>query len=284
MKIRRARGADWAICRALLPESCKPTSGPIEGLILLTEDGPRVGGAAVLRFDDQDAWLGLTVVEPLRRRKLGSFIINESARLAAELGARRLLAGCDTVAIQSAEPFLLHHGFTAAARITTFDSDFPAVAPVLSRMRNELVARGRVPPSWVVTTLADAPQQAIAQLFADYIAQRQDLAEAPLRLENDGGRWSDSPVILDAGRPCAALIVEARDRIWSVEGRFVVRGYQNGVANALLLGAAADLGVARNASRFRFDARHDNRDTLKLARRLQSRTLHVKTRFERALY
>lgn len=282
--IRRAVGADWAICRALLPQACSRTDGPIEGLILLPESGPRVGGAAVLRFDGQDAWLGLTVVPTVRRQGLGSYVYKAAEDAARAGGARRMVSACDSLAEPAAAPFLEKHGFAAVTQITTFEANFAASAPILSRMRDELAARNRIPAGWSVTTLAQAPQQSVAQLFAEYIAHRVDLADAPLRLDQEAGRWDSSPVILENRRPVGALVTERDGTIWTVEGRFVVRGYQSGVANAILLGAAVDLGVASQATHIRFDSREDNRDTLKLVRRLEAVPLRVRTRFERALY
>ncbi|MGJ5819639.1 GNAT family N-acetyltransferase [Paludibaculum fermentans] len=283
-RIRRAQGADWAICRALVPEACGRTDCPIEGLILHPESGPRVGGAAVLRFDGHDAWLGLRVVPPVRRQGLGSYVFEAAVEAARAGGARRMVTAYDTLAEPGAQPFLEKHGFEAVTRITTFEANFPATAQILGRMRDELVARHRVPAGWVITTLARAPLEAVAQLFAAYVAQREDLAEAPLRLDREAGRWDRSPVILENGRPVGALITEKLGNVWKVEGRFVVRGYQSGVANAILLGAAVDLGMAHQASHFRFESRDDNRDTLKLARRMNARPLRVRTRFELALY
>ncbi len=283
-RIRRAQGADWAICRALVPEMCGRTDCPMEGLILHPETGPRVGGAAVLRFDGHDAWLGLTVVPPVRRQGLGSYVIEAAVESARAGGARRMVTACDTLAEPAAAPFLEKHGFGAVTRITTFEAKFPACGQPLLRVRDELVARNRVPRDWVLTTLAHVPLEAVGRLFAEYIAQREDLAEAPLRLDREGGRYDTSPVILESGRPVGALVAEKRDDIWHVEGRFVIRGHQSGVANAMLLGLAVDLAMEHKASIILFESRDDNRDTLKLARRMNARPLRVKTRFELALY
>mgnify|MGYP001553728248 CR=1 FL=1 len=90
-QIRPARGADWALCRALLPAACGRTDCPIEGFLVLPQRGPRVGGAAVIRFDDRDAWLCLTVLPALRRQGFGSALLARAMEAAREGGAQRLL-------------------------------------------------------------------------------------------------------------------------------------------------------------------------------------------------
>ena len=183
--LRQASGADWAVCRALLPEALRASTAFTTGLVALAEGGRQVAGAAVVHFDDVDAWLYLKVVRAHRRGGIGSQLLREALEIAARKEARRAIAVCDTAAEPGAEPFLLAHGFAAGKRFTTFEADFHSSVPALQATRDRLVASRRVPASVRMTTVPDAPETEVAQLYAEYIAHRADLAEVPLRLGKD---------------------------------------------------------------------------------------------------
>lgn len=279
--IRRAAGAEWAICRALLPEACRISTGLSTGLIALSEDGQSLAGAAVVHFDDVDAWLDLKVVRIARRKGTGSALLEAALKEAAERQARRAIAVCDTVTEPAATPFLLAHGFSEGRRFTTFEADFRANVPVLQATRDRLVALQRVPPGVRMTTVPDAPEEEVAQLYAEYIGQREDLADVPLRLDTDIRRWKNSPVVLVDGKVKAALLCEVTGDLAFVPGRMVAREFQGTWANALMLGMVADLVLQTPVRRFRFVAPPGNTDTFKLARRTNARAIAERTRFER---
>jgi GNAT superfamily N-acetyltransferase len=283
LALRQAAGADWAICRALLPEAFHGSTTLTTGLIALADPQRRVAGAAVLHFDDIDVWIYLKVVRAQRRAGVGSRLLRESLGVAARQQARRANVVCDTAAEPAAEPFLLTHGFRAGSRFTTFEADFLSSLPVLQGTRDRLMSWGRVPASVRMTTVPLAPAMEVAQLYAEYIAGRADLAHAPLGLGENIERWNCSPVVLVDGKVKAALLCEVTGEVAFVPGRMVAREFQGTWANALMLGMAADLVLATAARRFQFVAPPGNKDTLKLARRTGARVIAEQTRFQRAV-
>jgi GNAT superfamily N-acetyltransferase len=281
--LRQAAGADWAICRALLPEAFHASATLTAGLIALREPERRVAGAVVLHFDDIDVWMYLKVVHPERRNGIGSRLLREALEVAARKQARRANVVCDTAAEPAAEPFLLAHGFQAGKRFTTFEADFLSSVPVLQATRDRLMASHRVPASVRMTTVPHAPEAEVAQLCAEYIANRADLAHAPIRLDENLERWKYSPVVLVDGKAKAALLCEVAGDLAMVPGRMVAREFQGTWANALLLGMAADLCLTTPVRRFQFVAPPGNTDTFKLARRTGARAIAEQTKFERAI-
>jgi GNAT superfamily N-acetyltransferase len=279
--LREARAEDWAVCRALLPEACRRTDRLLQGMILHGEGGLPVVGAAVVQHAGDDAWISLRVVPALRRQGHGTVLFDLAIATALEAGAQRLRVACDVMTDPAIGPLLRRKGFSIADEITTYTADFARSASVLSRLRDALAARGRVPAGWAVCSLREAPHTRVAQLFAAYIADRADLAEAPIMLDHDMQRWQHSPVLLERGQPIAALLLTNAGSFWTVIGRFVIRDHQAGPANAVLLGAAADAGRMLGATEFRFESRPDNHDTLKLAERLQAVALHTRTVWDR---
>ena len=281
--VRVAAGEGWRICRALLPDACAVSTGYTTGLLAVRDADPRVAGAAVAHFDDVDAWISLKVVRPARRSGVGSMLMRAALEVAARRSATRAVVVCDTATEHAAEPFLLAQGFREQSRFVTYEADFYASLPVLQGTRDRLMASGRIPASVRMTTVPQAPEMDVAQLYAEYIANRADLAGAPVRLDENLDRWTNSPVVLVDGKVQAALLCEVIGDLAIIPGRMVRREFQGTWANALMLGMIADLGLKTPTRRFRFTAPPGNSDTHKLARRTNARVVAEKTKFERKI-
>lgn len=281
--IRRATGKDWAICRTLLPEACLASTTSTSGLLALRQSAPQVAGAAVVHFDDGDAWLHLKVVRPARRSGVGSELLEAAREIAAAEQAGRLLSVCDTEVDPAGEAFLLARGFAATGRCPSFEADVSSSLPVLYHARNWLLASGRVPPSITVTPLQPMHEKAVAQLYMEYIGGRPELAAAPLRLDHDLKRWELSSVLLIDGKVQGAAVLRVVDGVAHVPGLMVAREFQGTWVNALLLGAVGDTLARTQARLIHFSVPPLVKYTRKLARRLGARTLSVRTRFERAV-
>jgi GNAT superfamily N-acetyltransferase len=276
--VREVAGDDWAICRALLPASCRCPASIRDGLLAVQPGEPRVAGAAVIDYDDVLAWIDLLVIPGGRRRGTGTLLLDAALCTASRRAALRAIVMAGDAA---ASLFLEKRGFTAVSRFMTFEADFGRAAPLFRDARDRVAAGRRVPSGVRLTTIPEAPPEQVARLYAEHIANRADLSEAPIAWKYDAQRWTYSPVVMVDGVVQAVMFLEVKGEMGHIHARMVARGFRGGWANALQLGMFADLGLSTAMRRFRFQTRDTTVDTLRMAKRVGAREIAATTRFER---
>ena len=273
----------WPVCRSLLPDLRWSQSPLSYGYLAIQSAIPNAAGASVVRVFGNEAWISIRVVSAARRNGIGSELMQSCLVRGREIGAATAVVNCDTTASPESAHFLTRLGFSAGPSCTTYEADFRQAKPALTHVRDRLLADGRLPEQLKIVPLSEAPEHEVARLIAAHVADRVDLAQQPLRLDEDTERWRDSVVLLVDGTVAAVALTEFSGDTATVAARVVVPGFRGGWANAVLLGSMADVGVARGSRRFRFESRDDNGDTIKLARRVNATAVATRQRFERSL-
>lgn len=221
------------------------------------------------------ASLRLRVVRTERSRGVGS------ALLAAALDdARRSRVACvharaDAETEPDAARFLARRGFSHTFRLVTVEGDVDALRTPVALVRKRLEACGRIPRDSRVASLADAPREEMARLYAEHIAHNPELASTLSHPSFRDGGLVDSPVIMNGRQIVGFLLWSLEGAVAHVHARVVSPEHRGRWPNAVLLAEGLARAAHAGATRTRFDIPGGNRDSLKLARRLHADTVRT---------
>ena len=284
VEIRAPHQAEWPACRMLLPRAFESPRAPE---VLLAFDENRItGGVAWRSRGDLLGIFDLRVVRTERRKGIGACLLRNLCERAAAGGQRSASIFIDSLANPDASPFLTANGFERKNRLFVVEADTRVMLAGLRKIRDRLMAAGKIPPGARLVKPSEAPMDEVIRLFDRYI-----LAERAMRPEFflatfGSDRFEESSVILLVeGRVAGFVMVEwLRDHgRGDVVARVVVPDYRGGWANVFMMALALERGIAAGFSRVRFESLEDNADTLSLARRYHADTVHVLDRFLRRL-
>ena len=282
LEIRPPHPAEGPACRMLLPQAF--TRGQCPDVLLAFADRQVAGAIAFHARGRQIGLVGLRVVRTHRRQGIGTQLLRHLC--ADPLSARQthVSAFADSLASPEAAPFLTANGFERAGRLFVFEADLDRMLAGMGRLRDRLVASGRVPPQARLVTPSEAPLDQITALFDRYILSERCLRPEFLRPPFASPRFQESSVVLLMdGRVAGLVLVEWLRDIHRAEvpARIVIPEYRGGWANVLMMAVALERGKAAGIKRVRFDSLEDNADTLSLARRFNADTVHILDRFLR---
>jgi GNAT superfamily N-acetyltransferase len=277
--IRRPRDTEGPGCRMLLPDPV-PGGGPREFYVAVEEAPPRILGAVAFRLGDRAVFgLRLRVVRTHRRRGIGSRLLRRVIDEAARRGDRVVIAPVELEAEPDAEPFLRAHGFLHQARLMTVEAPVHEMRQHLAQLRRRLEAAGKIPSGARLVRFADAPQEEVARLYAQHIAGNPGMQPEVVAHLIKQQKVDASPVLIVDGKVEGMLLWSLEETVVTVHARVVREPYRGGWANALLMGAATEEVCQAGAQTVRFDIPGGNRDTLKLSRRFQAKTLKTLDRY-----
>jgi ribosomal protein S18 acetylase RimI-like enzyme len=288
--VRAPHATEWAACRTLIPEAFRSVGFP--------EGGFHFGGApeALLAFDaDTGSALGCATFQPSlqpagrvlaelrirvlrhsRRRGIGSSLIREVLKVAAETQATEVHARVNIVNEPDAAHFLQACGFELKSRTLTVEAVAEPLFTTISRIRKKLFANGKIPEGVRMVDVADVPVERLARLYCSLVVPELHLPATMAIPFLSDPRFADSPVLVRGDQIVGMLLIEVNSTIGrgvcTVVARAVVPEYQGGIgwANLLLLAEGFERGGKKGAVRMRFEAPRDNPDTMKLIDRAQA--------------
>ncbi len=285
ISVRAPIGAEWAACRALLPEAF---AGAVPAGALLAIDkstGAALGCAAFQRTERFIVHLRVRVLRNSRRQGIGTALLEAVTRVGAEEGAREIHARADAMAMPDGEPFLIANGFALRRRLWTVEA---SKEPLYSHLQRLLAAGARKhgDDNAVMARLTDVAREPLARLYTGLVVPELNLppgAAAPL-IEDP--RFAESPVLTVSGEPVGMLLLEANDGagVCTIVARAVKKEYQQRAwANLRLLAEGFERGGRKGSTRMRFEAPGDNPDTMKLVSRAQAKVTRSIGWFVRAI-
>lgn len=275
VEIRAPHPAEWAACRALLPEAFAGPRAP-DALLAFDGAGAPVGCAAFQSTGGAIHELRLRVIRTRRREGIGRGLLRTVVEHAAAQGAGEVHARMNSMAVPEGDAFLLFCGFRRQSRVLIVEAPPEPLASCIDRLSR----RAGVPAGARLANIADVPRQPLARLYTDLIVPELRLppgAAAPLVWD---ARFADSPVLLVNGAVAGMLLLEANngEGVCVVAARAVEPAYRGGGwANLLLLGEGFTRGARRGSTRMRFEAPEDNPDTMKLVSRAHGQIVRVIT-------
>jgi GNAT superfamily N-acetyltransferase len=269
-ELRPPRDSEWRICRMLLPETF--ADGATDShLICLRKESPRVIGAvAFVKNANAITRLHLHVVPTFRRQGFGSRILASLA----ELGVASMEGTADIVADPAAAAFCEKNQFEPAGTLTTVEAEIDSFR---DHMR-ALCDRISVASSLQIVPLSDAPAAEVARLHAEEVAQEGDRNAWRSRISQQPA-FQHSPVLMVDGRVAGFLLWNIEGTTAVVRSHVIAADYRRTSLNALLLAESLDQGWARGARRVRFSFSDANRETKKLAIRMQACVTGVLVRY-----
>ncbi len=103
-------------------------------------------------------------------------------------------------------------------------------------------------------------------MYVDYIVPGRGFHPGYLLPMANDSRLSASSVLTVDGELEGMVMweMDVQGHVGNVHARVVTEKYQGGWANALLMAGAAESGIARGATRVRYEVPHGNSDTTKL--------------------
>lgn len=284
MLIRPPRLPEWPACRMLLPDAFHRGGTP-EVLLAVEADSPQLlGGAAYYVRGEQAGLLQLRVVRTHRRKGVGSGLLREFFSHSLAEGVQEVTAFVDVHSNPDASPFLAAHGFERKGRMFVVETDLDSMLAGMTRLRDRLLAGGKVPAGARLVSPSQAPMDEVARLYNENIIQGRCLRPEFLRDSLLDPKFEKSSIILMVGEQVAGLLmVEHQIEVHRalVPARVVVEEYRGGWVNVLMMAKALELGAEAGIRRVRFESLENNSDTLKLAQRYQAETVHVLDRFLR---
>lgn len=256
----------------LLPETFANAAGCSYLLGIL--DHQAVAAAAFHRAPESITQLRIHVIPPFRRQGIGSQLLQYAC--AAATGPA---GGISEISREpAAEPFCEKNGFRRVELVTTVEAPIQGLREHMTRLRRRLLSDPSRRVEWV--PLSAAPAAEVARLHAEHIAHGRELN--PLRAMVAGTPGLDSsPVAMIHGKVAGILLWEIQGSTAVVSSRVVAPGHHGTWVNAILLAAGLDEVWSRGARRARFSYLDTNRDTRKLAERMQAEVVSVSARFER---
>jgi hypothetical protein len=258
----------------LLPEGAT-RSASTEYLLAVQDNAPHIVGAACYTLGVRYTYgFGCRVIRPLRRRSIGTELLQHVISLAQWRGHKGVIAVAGSVEETDSVGFLEHHGFRLANRTTTVHAGMQTAIEIIS----PLAARIRRSQHFVearLVRLADAPRNAVVELYVEELARNPLTTPWTLVDQIADARFAQSPVLMFGDRIAGLLIWEVHDTLARVPARIVAPGFQGGPANVLLMDNALHVGWAAGAREIEFEIPMNNSDTEKLARRFGARQVRT---------
>jgi GNAT superfamily N-acetyltransferase len=168
--LREPRESELALCRLLLPRASDRPFGRHFRLAFAGEDQNLI---AALSYRDDSTALGgvaLHVIPPYRRLGFGTQLLEYTRQEARRLGRDVVSTDIDLKVHHEAEPFLTSQGFHRAGTITFAEIGIGDLRKSMDASRERLQAANRLPESAKVVSLAEAPAQELARLYAEHIS------------------------------------------------------------------------------------------------------------------
>jgi len=258
-----------------------------EGLALITP-APKTSLPVLAVIADIQPDGSLTAAAALRRQRLpdsglqavlsvgGAWLSRDEPELAQRLSVEAAAAGARRII---SERWIPRHAPEAALLIrlrlrpdevlTRFSAPVAQYAALLGALAQRLRARGAVPASARLVSIAEAPVGAILQMQLDFLGGNAGvLAE---RLRESGPTPFDprfSVVALDGDQPVGfVLTCLSSPTSVLVESRIIAPSHRRGWVNVLIMAEAASRGAMAGIETVCFAARDTNEDTRRLARR-----------------
>jgi GNAT superfamily N-acetyltransferase len=287
--IRGASPTERPLARALLPEAFAEA---LEPEVLLAAQGrpARVlGAAAVVTAAVRGrliARVAMRVVQPERRRGVGSALLERAMARARAHGARAIETWTEVESGGAAAAFCERLGLGPGRTLERYEATGDQLERHLSGLVRRLRERGRIPAEALVAPLSAGDVEAVARLVTDQIGGRVGAVRKRLEaLAGDARERSGLSMVARRGPDLAgALLVDLEgEDVAVVRSRVVAPGQRGGWVNAVLLAAALRRGVAKGLRRMAFVAATENADTIKLARRAGARVVSARCVFARAL-
>jgi GNAT superfamily N-acetyltransferase len=275
LTIRQARDAEGPVCRMLLP----PEPGDLgrRSFLVAVENlqPPLSGIVAFQRSGDQFSSVRLRVIEPRRRRGVGSALLHAVFDQARQSGATSVLAKVNAETEPLGQPFLAHHGFLHHIRLTSVEGDADGMLDDMVALRDRMIARGRIPANLRMVPFAAASREDIARLYAEHIAHNPQLTGMlSVRHERDQV-FHDSQIVMVGDEMAGILLWTLEGNVGHVHARVVAPAFRGSGINPLMMAEGLRIATSKGATRIRFENPGLNRDTIKLSRRFHTDTLLI---------
>jgi len=278
--IREPRESEFPACRILLPEACAQPAGRLFRLVFESTGSSIV--AALSYFEDSRGITGvrLHVVKKRRRSGIGSGVIQHLLDEAQRQAKQRVLVDADLKNEPDAEAFLTKRGFRLIGRLTSVHG------PIVGRgaKRDEFQARLRgaaeLPASSRMTSLADAPVDQIAQLYADHIANTPMMPGMERTLRAD--QYPESVVVMIGEKVIGFILARAETECVRVPALAVLPEYR-GKGLAIRMIAAMEDKLGENIKRGEFEFTDSAIFTAKIAAAFGHEVARIGARFERSI-
>lgn len=273
IQMHEPRGADWAVCRALLPEAAAGADS--QAWLALDAASGRVAGAALYRLGSSEIMgVRVRVVRDRRRQGVGRQLLGRIAQVAVERGLHALHGWAELSREPEAEPFARAVGFARDLTVREIEGDLVLLRDYMRGVRDRLARGGRIPPEARFLPLTPPDHEAVARLYADQVAHTLHFDASQLRPLLASGKLEHSTVLKVGGTVEGILLCQCNEQSTAVtvHARVVTRPYRGGWANCMLMLLSTERAVNAGALRVRFDVPGDNADTAKLAARCRGET------------
>ncbi|MDW8129113.1 MAG: GNAT family N-acetyltransferase [Bryobacterales bacterium] len=263
----------------LLPDLIREAL-PAEFLVAVQQAPPHLIGAACFRYGGAVLYsVRLRVIRTHRRRGIGSALMSAVLAEARSRGCDTVVALVETDREPEAEPFLLRYGFRRGSRLTTVEAAAEPARAWFGALRRRLEDAGKIPETARVLSFAEAPKAEVARLYAEAILCSPELEPGRLQHVLERLASPQSPVAMEGDRVVGALLWSLEGSLAFVHARVVAEERRRGWVNVVLMADALEAGWRAGGRRLRFEIPDGNRDTEKLASRLNAQPVRRLDRY-----
>jgi GNAT superfamily N-acetyltransferase len=269
--IRSPRPAEWRACRILLPDSFGAVAP--EAFIAWDESAGAIAGlTAFHRAGLEMAGTSVRVVQPYRRRGIGSMLLRRAIDRAIERGDERAHTQVDLVAHPEAHAFLTANGFVRGHILREVEGDLAVGRGPLLDLYARLAASESIPANARIAGSEEFSPSELERLYTELVVPTlgspTELVGPTVRNPN-----FQSIVVLAGDVPAGMMVCVFNDG--SGTGKILATAVAPkfrawGWANLLLLVGAMDRGWEAGARRLRFETDESSVNMMRQAARLNS--------------
>jgi len=236
--------------------------------MLAIDEGRSTIAGAVSYLDDGERFCGLRlrVVPDRQRVGVGTKLLEEVFKEADRQGRSQVTAQVDPDKHLALNNFLVRNRFKLKSRLSTVEGDL--ITDVDGKLRafcqDDLVQ---------IVPLNRALGAEAGRLYAEYIASLPEPLSSRLFFSADAPRFRLTQLLLVDGKVEGLMLVEQDRTRAIIHARVVSERYRGGRASARLVLETLERLRQSGIERLRFQFFDTVRDTLKVSRRLNARTL-----------
>ena len=269
-----------------MPDIFGPSYAPELWVALDREADLLVGAAGVawhLVSDPPGFPVYAHVLPSMRRRGIGTALMEAVVSACRHDDALRLNAWFDVAIDSSAAGFLMAAGFKAVRQVFEYEASGAEFFGLIKAIHDRFARAGKLPASFRIVSLADAPPAAVAALVANHLPYASPSAIARVVSGTSSHDSQRSVVLLDGDSVMGALLYSWNDADPIIDCWIVAPAARGTAAHLMLVEAATGNGLAGGAHRFRFSCTDDVRDTINLARRGGARQIATRLRYSKPI-
>lgn len=242
--------------------------------------------AGAISFRDNGVTLEnvrLHVVPGRQRTGIGTLLLEEVIREAAQRGRSKLAAYANAAREPALHSFFSKIGFNTESKLFTAESGIHTAMEYLRRVRERAVANHRDPESVEIVPLSNPLLSDAGRLYAEYIANLPDSVSGCAYFSADISQFHLTQLLLVDGAVQGMVLMSQHGETATVHARIVREQYRRGWSSAVLLGRAIERAQQAGIQRLRFHFFDTTSDTLQLVKRLNMPIVECVDRFSLAL-